>query len=65
MGMRGQAGSTEVQQRARALVRFWHERRWLSAPSPLHVHPLDLAKLEQLIADAISDPESVKLPPAP
>lgn len=63
MDTRGQARSTEAQQRARALVQFWHERRWLSAPSPLHVHPLDLAKLEQLIADAIS--ECVKLPSAP
>lgn len=55
----------EARQRARDLVQFWHSRRWLSAPSPLHVHPLDLVKLEELIADAIANPDSVKLSVGP
>lgn len=54
MGAREQTGDEEAQRRARALVRFWHGRQWLSAPSPLHVHPLDLAKLEELVAAALA-----------
>lgn len=39
--------------RARQIVEFWNARRWLPDATPLHVHPLDLAKLEQLIAEAL------------
>lgn len=65
MAQRAAEDSEEARRRARALVRFWHSRQWLSAPSPLHVHPLDLVKLEELIADAIANPEGVNLSVAP
>lgn len=40
--------------RAKAIVEFWRKRSWLSTSSaPLHVHPLDLDKLEELIANAL------------
>jgi hypothetical protein len=55
----------DAQRRARALVRFWHSRQWLPAPAPLHVHPLDLVKLEELIAAMIADPDSVNLSISP
>ena len=54
---------------ARQIVDFWHGRRWLPAPAPMHVHPLDLAKLEDLIAEALADdagePHRVGSPAAP
>ena len=46
----------ETRAKARRLVNFWRNRKWLSAGSaPLHVHPLDLDKLEELIAVALED----------
>jgi hypothetical protein len=40
--------------RAKEIVEFWRNRAWLSGSSaPLHVHPLDLDKLEELIATAL------------
>lgn len=38
---------------------FWRRRGWLSSSSPVHVHPLDLTKLEDLIvAELDQDEES-------
>ena len=35
---------------------FWRNRDWLSpGSSPLQVHPLDLDKLEDLIATALAE----------
>lgn len=45
------------QARARRIVKFWRRRGWLSGSSPIHVHPLDLEKLEELIADGLADPD--------
>lgn len=36
--------------RARRIVNFWRRRSWLSSASPIHVHPLDVDKLVELIA---------------
>ena len=48
----------ETRAKARRLVTFWRNRDWLSSNSaPLHVHPLDLDKLEDLIASALADDE--------
>ena len=41
--------------RAKKIVEFWRRRGWLSGSSPLHVHPLDLEKLEELIANELED----------
>lgn len=45
--------------RARAIVEFWHNRRYLPSPSSLHVHPMDLGKLEELIAAALDEQSTV------
>jgi hypothetical protein len=37
-------------ERAKKLVEFWNRRGWVTDGAPLHVHPLDLVKLEELIA---------------
>ena len=44
----------DARHRAQALVKFWHQRNWLTVPSSLHLHPLDLDKLEELIAQALA-----------
>jgi hypothetical protein len=41
---------TTPEGRARRIVNFWRRRGWLTNSTPIHVHPLDLAKLEELIA---------------
>jgi hypothetical protein len=43
----------ETRATARRLVNFWRKREWLTGSAPLHVHPLDLDKLEDLIAAAL------------
>ena len=44
----------QARSRAKKIVEFWRKREWLSGgPAPLHVHPLDLDKLEELIASAL------------
>jgi hypothetical protein len=45
----------ETRAKARRLVDFWRNRQWLQSSSPLHVHPLDLDKLEDLIASALDE----------
>lgn len=46
----------QARDRAKAIVDFWRKRGWLSTTAaPLHVHPLDLDKLEELIAAALDD----------
>jgi hypothetical protein len=41
--------------RAKKIVEFWRRRAWLSGSAPLHVHPLDLEKLEELITAELED----------
>lgn len=41
--------------RARQIVEVWRERRYLPSPSPIHVHRVDLDKLEELIAEALDE----------
>jgi hypothetical protein len=43
--------------RARQVVESWRERRYLPSPSPVHVHRLDLEKLEEMIAEALGEVE--------
>jgi len=48
-----------AQAKAKRLVEFWRNRKWLSSATPIHsIYQLDLVKLEQLIADELtgSDP---------
>jgi hypothetical protein len=42
-------------ERAKKIVEFWNSRGWAQGASPLHVHPLDLDKLEELIAQELAD----------
>jgi len=52
-----------AQSQAREIVDFWHKRLWLTGGSaPLHIHPLDLEKLEELIADALNDKKTTSTP---
>lgn len=44
---------TSARGRARRIVEFWRLRGWLERGAPLHVHPLDLKKLEELIAEEL------------
>ena len=44
---------TTPQGRARQIVNFWRRRGWSKTASPIHVLPLDLDKLEELIADEL------------
>lgn len=46
--------SRDPKSRARQIVEFWRNRQWLQGSAPLHVHPLDLDKLEDLIASALA-----------
>lgn len=39
--------------RAKSIVEFWNKRGWLSGSAPQHIHPLDLDKLEELIAQEL------------
>lgn len=49
-----------TQVRAKRLVEFWRNRKWLSSAAPIHaIHQLDLTKLEELIAEELSATESV------
>jgi hypothetical protein len=49
-----------TQVRAKRLVDFWRNRKWLSSAAPIHaIHQLDLAKLEELIAEELDATESV------
>lgn len=41
-------------ERAKKIVEFWNRRAWLRDAAPLHVHPIDLAKLEELIATELA-----------
>lgn len=50
-----QAASQDPRERARRLVEFWNRRGWLRNSTPMHVHPLDLAKLEELIAAELDE----------
>ena len=45
--------------RARQIVEAWRERRYLPSPSPIHVHRVDLDKLEELIAEALDEVDEV------
>jgi len=46
--------------RAKRLVDFWRNRKWLSSAAPIHdIHQLDLTKLEELIAEELNLTESV------
>lgn len=47
--------ATDPRTRAKAIVDFWRKRGWLSGSAPLHVHPLDLDKLEELIAQELDE----------
>jgi len=47
---RSNHADTTPQGRAQWIVKFWRRREWLTGASPIHIHPLDLDKLEQLIA---------------
>lgn len=38
---------------AKRLVDQWRRRAWASGAAPIHVHPLDLTKLEEMIADLL------------
>ena len=49
----GQPDQEDARERARRIVKFWKRRGWLTDAAPLHVHPLDLEKLEELIADEL------------
>lgn len=42
-------------EKAKAIVDFWKNRRWLQHPLPVHVHQIDLAKLEELIREALEN----------
>ena len=46
----------EAAERAREIVEFWKNRTWLQSNTPLHVHQLDLTKLEELITTALEEP---------
>jgi hypothetical protein len=50
----------EAADRAKRIVEFWKNRKWLPSNSPLHVHQLDLTKLEELITDALEEPTREK-----
>jgi hypothetical protein len=44
-----------TQVRAKRLVDFWRNRKWLSSAAPIHeIHQLDLTKLEELIAEELT-----------
>ena len=45
---------TTPEGKARRIVKFWHHREWLTSASSIHVHPLDLDKLEELIATELA-----------
>ena len=45
-------------ERAKEIVKFWKNREWLASQTPLHIHELDLTKLEELIAKALEDRRS-------
>jgi hypothetical protein len=45
---------TTFQERARNIVKFWRRRGWLSNSAPIHLHQLDLDKLEELIAEELA-----------
>ena len=45
----------DARARARRVVENWRERHYLPSPSPVHVHRLDLEKLEELIAEALDE----------
>lgn len=51
--------ANDVRAQAQAIVDFWHNRRYLPVPSSLHVPPMDLGKLEELIAEALGDRDAV------
>jgi hypothetical protein len=44
-------------ERAKKIVEFWNRRGWIRGGAPLHVHPLDLDKLEELIARELARDE--------
>ena|GEM_PF-5496912 len=50
---------TDRKAKARRIVDAWRERRYLPSPSPIHVHRLDLDKLEELIAEALDEAEEL------
>lgn len=52
------AQGADPKSRAKEIVNFWRRRGWLSGCAPLHVHPLDLDKLEDLIASALTEGRS-------
>jgi hypothetical protein len=51
--------ANDVRAQAQAIVEFWHNRRYLPVPSSLHVHPMDLGKLEELIAEALGERDAM------
>ena len=56
-----------AQAKAKRLVEFWRNRKWLSSAAPIHsIHQMDLVKLEQLIADELTGSDPVdEIPSVP
>lgn len=54
MGARGER-DTAARERARRIVDFWRRRGWLTSAAPIHLHRLDLDKLEELIAEELKE----------
>lgn len=44
---------SHASQKAKQIVDFWKNRRWLPSDAPLHLHQLDIVKLEELIQEAL------------
>lgn len=38
---------------AKRVVDDWRHRRWLQNASPIQLHPLDVTKLEEMVAEAL------------
>jgi len=56
--MPGALTTPDPRSRAEAIVEFWRKRGWLTGSAPMHIHPLDLRKLEELIENELTPTES-------
>lgn len=55
----GTQAQEKAKEKAKEIVEFWKNRRWLGSPAPIHVHQFDLVKLEELIQQALEiEPKS-------
>jgi hypothetical protein len=52
---KNQTMQTRSKIKAKAIVEFWKNRTWLPTTGPVHVHQLDLIKLEELIEEALDE----------